>query len=359
LREQHKQQVEAAGALRVTLDEMRAKMADMVPCSQLLTAQAVAKSASEEAKLKIEEVDALQERLSQARVKYQALHGQMDSLQVDMADMVPRSQLLAAKTAAQKLEQGLDAKDVELASLKSLNTDLKEQVNVLRKDVDDVNAQLAVTVPKAKLLAAHEELSTARGHADAQTAEIARLEKMAQDMRAQLSAYHEELDMLKSSAGEKVPRVELLNAQAQLRELTQKLAALETEKLSLQAHNNEIRKQQTALKEEIEALKEKTYQLVPRAELIAANSQTRAQTELVADVQAQLQIAQADVQKLKEQLSASRQEFRVLKEGMADMVPKHDYMAAERKANELQSQLKVSELLVSELQSQLKVLRAL
>jgi hypothetical protein len=33
-------------------------------------------------------------------------------------------------------------------------------------------------------------------------------------------------------------------------------------------------------------------------------------------------------------------------------------MAAERKSNELQSQLKVSELLVSELQSQLKVLRA-
>jgi len=328
LREQHKQQVQASGALRVMVDEMRTKMAELVPRTKLLAAQAEAKSASEEAQLKIKELAAMQETLNQARAEKQALHGQVDSLRAEMAELVPRSQLLAAKTEAKKLEEDSNAKDAEIASLKSLNADVKEKANSLRKDVDDVNAQLSVAVPKAQLLATQEELCTSKDLADAQSAEIARLENLVKDLRVQLNACHEELDRLKSSGSEKVPRVELLDVQAQLRELKEKLAASENQEQSLQAHNSDLKRQQTALREEIVAWKEKAAQMVPRAELMAEKSKARAQTELVADVQAQLQTAQADVRKLKEQIYASKQEISVLKESMADLVPRRDYLAA-------------------------------
>jgi chromosome segregation ATPase len=326
LREQNKKQAESAEGLRVALEELRLKMSEMVPRSKQLTCEAEAKAAKEEVQLKMREGAALQNTLDKARADNQALHAEIDGLQTAMSDMVQRSQLLAAKTEGKLYKDDAEAKDTEISLQKKYVAELKEQVNKFRNEVDDLQAQLATTAPKAQLLAAQEEERAAKGAAEVQAKEVVRLERIIQGLRAELSKCQKELDAWRSGANDKVPRIELLNAQSELADQIDKLARLEEELKAVQIHNAELKKVQVCLKEEIEAWKEKLEHMVPRPELMTAKNDARALAETLTEVRAQLDVSQADVRKFKEQMYGHKQEMTVMQEALADMVPRREHL---------------------------------
>ena len=332
-KEEASKQQQTAQALRDTIDTMRTALADMVPRSKQLASLAEAKTATEELQLSHREVAALQESLRKVRQDNAELHAKADELCAAMSDLVPRSELSKAKAEAKSWRESSESCEAEAATVRKQVAEYRDKIDALRREADDLNAQLAITAPRAKLLAAQEGERTIKGVVDEQTKEIQRLQNLVSSLRSQLEQSQRAFDDYKLKNDDKVPRFDHLNLQGQLRDRTEAVAALEEQVVMLQASKSELLKVQAGLQGEVEAWKEKAGDMVDRTEMMSVKSDAHAQSLRIAEIRTQLDDAQADAKKVKEQLYGTKVELSASKAAMSEMVSRREHMAvlAERK----------------------------
>jgi len=203
----------------------------------------------------------------------------------------------------------------------------RDKADSLRREVDDLNAQLAITAPKAKLLAAQEGERTTKGVVDEQAKEIQRLQKLASNTGAELEQFQRAFDDYKLKNDDKVPRVEHLTVQSQLRDQTDAIAALEHQIAALQANKSELKQMLAGLQEEVEAWNEKAGEMVDRKEMMAVKSEVHSKALTLAEVRAQLDEALADVKRSREQLYSGKLELSAAKEALETMVSRSEHVA--------------------------------
>lgn len=332
-KEEASKQQQTVQALRDTIDGMRASMAEMVPRSKQLASQAEAKTAAEELQISQREVAALQESLRKVRQDNSGLHGKVDELCASMAESVPRLELSKAKAEVKSWRDSSESSEAEATAMRKQVAEYRDKIDSLHREVDDLNAQLAITAPKAQLLAAQEGERTVKGVVEEQTKEIQRLQNLVSRLRSELEHNQRAFDDYKLKNDDKVPRVDHLTVQGELRDRNEAVTALEEQVATLQGNKGELLKIQAGLQDEVEAWKEKAGEMVDRAEMMAVKSEAHAQSLRMSEVRTQLDDALAAATKFKEQLYGTKLELSASKEAMSEMVSRREHMAVVSESN--------------------------